>query len=446
MTDHSPDRAPRIGVISLGCAKALVDTERILTRLLAEGYRLSPDYAGADLVLVNTCGFLRSARAESLEAIGEALAENGRVVVTGCLGALPEEIRAVHPQVLAITGPQRYEETVKAVRAALEPPRRPRAEPPGPAGVRLTPPHYAWLKISEGCSNACSFCIIPRLRGPLVSRRPADVLREAERLVEAGVKELLVISQDTAAYGRDIRHAPDEWKGRTLSARIRDLARELGGLGARVRLLYLYPYPHVDELVELMAGGLIAPYLDAPLQHAAPGILRAMRRPADQERMLRRIENWRRICPGLAIRSTFITGFPGETEADFRFLLDWLRQARLDRVGCFAYEDVPGAPANALPGQLPPELRAERRDRLMEVQAEISASVLAERVGSETVVLVDEIRREEGIIAARGPWDAPEVDGETLIPLHRAPAARPGDFLKVRITGSATYDLEAEPA
>ncbi len=437
--------APRIGIVSLGCPKALVDSERIITRLRAEGYELSPDYAGADMVIVNTCGFLDSARAESLAAIGEALRENGKVIVTGCMGVDDGEILARYPNVLAVTGPQKFADVMRAVHAAAPAPHDYKRDLVPPAGLHLTPAHYAYLKISEGCSNACTFCIIPRLRGPLVSRPAADVLAEAEQLAAAGVRELLIISQDTSAYGQDIRYRASQWRGRDVRAHITDLSCALGELGIWVRLHYLYPYPHVDELVELMAEGLILPYLDLPLQHAAHGVLRAMKRPADHERMLRRIEKWRAICPDLAIRSTFITGFPGETEEDFEHLLEWLKAARLDRVGCFAYEDVSTAPANHLPGAVPMEVRQQRRDELMRRQAEISRSVMQARVGRETQVLVDETDDEQELIIARSMWDAPQVDGEVWIARHLAPHAAPGDLLDVRITGARTYDLEAEP-
>ncbi len=438
-------RIPKVGIVSLGCPKALVDSERIITRLKAEGYEIAGDYAGADLVIVNTCGFLDSARAESLQAIGEALAENGRVIVTGCMGRDPQDILRVHPRVLAVTGPQSYESVMTAVHQALPRPHDPRMDLVPEAGYHLTPRHYAYLKISEGCSNSCTFCIIPYLRGPLVSRNPSDILQEAEALAHAGVREILVISQDTAVYGLDMRHAEDVWRGRPLRAHITDLARALGDLGVWIRLHYLYPYPHVDQLVELMAEGLILPYLDVPLQHAAPSVLKAMRRPADQEKMLRRIERWRKICPEIAIRSTFIVGFPGETEDDFTFLLEWLKEAALDRVGCFVYEDVKGAAANDLPGMVPQEERQRRRDELMRLQKEISARRLAERKGLVTEVIIDEIDTEEDIIIARTPWDAPEVDGETWIPRRLVSDARIGTLLRVRITEAHDYDLEAEP-
>jgi len=437
--------APRVGMVSLGCAKALVDSERIASALKREGYEFAPDYEGADVVIVNTCGFLDSARAESLAAISEALAENGKVVVTGCMGADAAALGEVKDRLLAITGPADVSAVVRAVRQAAPPPHDPKRELVPPAGLKFTPPHYAYLKISEGCSNKCTFCIIPRLRGALVSRSVDDVLREAEALAERGVKELLVISQDTAAYGRDIRYAAAEWRGNELRAHVTDLARALGGMFPWVRLHYLYPYPVVDDLVELMAEGLLAPYLDVPFQHAAPAVLKRMRRPADQEKLLKRIERWREICPEVAIRSTFIVGFPGETEEDFRFLLDWLRAARIDRVGCFVYEPVEGAAANALDAPVPPELAEERKRELMLLQEEISAKNLKRKVGREVRVLVDEIDEEQGLVVARTPWDAPEVDGMVLIPRELAPEAAPGDFMDVRITGADVHDLFARP-
>lgn len=429
----------RVGMVSLGCPKALVDSERILTSLRAEGYQLSPDYAGADVVIVNTCGFLDSAKAESLEAIGEAMAENGRVVVTGCMGVEAERIRAAFPGVIAVTGPQQYEAVVGAVKAAAPQPVQPFIDLVPETGLKLTPRHYSYVKISEGCNHACAFCIIPSLRGRLVSRRPDAILKEAEKLVAAGTKELLVISQDTSAYGRDLTHAT--FGG--IRAHITDLARELGRLGAWVRLHYVYPYAHVDELIGLMAEGLILPYLDIPFQHAAPAVLKAMRRPANEARVLERIGRWRAAVPDLAIRSTFIAGFPGETEADFQHLLDWLAEAELDRVGCFAYEPVEGAAANALPGQLPRELREERRDRFMAHAAAISARRLAARVGSTIDVLIDEADGAGGA-TGRSKADAPEIDGRVL--LRDAPAARPGDILGVRIEESDMFDLYGVPA
>ncbi len=436
-------RPKRVGMVSLGCPKALVDSERILNRLRADGYAIAPDYAGADVVVVNTCGFLDSARAESLEAIGEALAENGRVVVTGCMGAEAEAIRARFPEVLAITGPQQYEAVVGAVRAAAPQPPQPFVDLVPEAGLKLTPRHYSYLKIAEGCNHRCSFCIIPTLRGKLDSRRPDAILREAEKLVAAGTRELLVISQDTSAYGRDLRHARFGASG--LRAHITDLARELGKLGAWVRLHYVYPYAHVDALVELMAEGLILPYLDIPFQHAHPRVLKAMRRPADEARVLDRIAAWRRLVPDLAIRSTFIAGFPGETEAEFEHLLAWLEEAQLDRVGCFAYEPVAGADANALADPVPAEVRAARRDRLMARAAAISARRLEAKVGREIDVLVDAADGPEqgGGATARSPWDAPEIDGRVL--LRDAPNAKPGDLLRVRIEDADAFDLYGVP-
>ncbi|MEM7768481.1 MAG: 30S ribosomal protein S12 methylthiotransferase RimO, partial [Pseudomonadota bacterium] len=368
---------PKVGIVSLGCPKALVDSERIVTRLRAEGYAISPDYSGADLVLVNTCGFLDSARNESLDAIGEALAENGRVIVTGCLGAEPEVIEAEHPGVLAVTGPHQYEQVMDAVHAHLTPPHDPFSDLVPEAGLKLTPRHYAYLKISEGCNNRCSFCIIPKLRGDLVSRPIHHVLTEAEQLVRAGVKELMVISQDTSAYGLDVRYRPETWRGQAYETRFLDLARGLGELGVWVRMHYVYPYPHVDKVIELMAEGLVTPYLDTPFQHAAPGVLKAMRRPASQEKVLSRIAAWRRAVPDLAIRSTFIVGFPGETEADFETLLDFVREAQIDRAGCFQYENVVHADSRDLPGQVPEAVKAERWHQFMAVQAEVSAARMA---------------------------------------------------------------------
>jgi ribosomal protein S12 methylthiotransferase len=442
---HTLEIAPpkKVGMVSLGCPKALVDSERILTSLRSEGYALSADYAGADVVIVNTCGFLDSAKAESLEAIGEALAENGRVVVTGCMGAEADAITARFPAVLAVTGPQQYEAVVGAVRDAAPMPPQPFIDLVPEAGLKLTPRHYSYLKISEGCNHRCAFCIIPSLRGDLVSRRPDAILREAEKLVAAGTKELLVISQDTSAYGRDLGHAHFGTAGRPqLRAHITDLARELGRLGVWVRLHYLYPYAHVDELIPLMADELILPYLDIPFQHAAPAVLKAMRRPANEAKVLERIAAWRALVPDLAIRSTFIAGFPGETEDDFRYLLDWLDEAQLDRVGCFAYEPVAGAPANALPGALPKAVREERRDRFMEKAAAISAAKLAAKMGRTLDVIVDEADGEGGA-TARSKADGPEIDGQVL--LRDAPLARPGDILAVRIEDADAFDLYGVP-
>jgi ribosomal protein S12 methylthiotransferase len=427
---------PKVGIVSLGCPKALVDSERIITRLRAEGYSLSPDYDGADLVIVNTCGFLDSAKRESLDAIGEALAENGRVVVTGCMGSDEAAIRAAYPDVLAVTGPHQYEAVVAAVHEALPPAHDPFLDLVPPEGLRLTPRHYAYLKISEGCNNRCSFCIIPSLRGRLQSRPSADVLREAERLARAGVKELLVISQDTSAYGLDLRYAASEWRGRSVAARLIPLAAALGELGVWVRLHYVYPYPHVDGLLPLMAEGKVLPYLDVPFQHASPRVLKAMRRPAHQEKTLERIRAWRDVCPDLAIRSTFIVGFPGETEEDFAFLLDWLEEAELDRVGCFRYEAVAGAAANDLPGAVPEAVREERWHRLMAAQQRISARRLQRLVGRTLDVIVDTVDAEGA--RARSFADAPEIDGT----VHLSDTdLDPGDVVPALIEEADEYDL-----
>jgi ribosomal protein S12 methylthiotransferase len=445
--DLRPDRAnarisdtprhgqPTIGMVSLGCPKALVDSERILTRLRAEGYGISPDYTGADAVIVNTCGFLDSAKAESLEAIGEALAENGRVIVTGCLGAEPDYITGVHPRVLAVTGPHQYEQVLDAVHAAVPPDPDPFVDLLPASGVKLTPRHYSYLKISEGCNHKCKFCIIPDMRGKLASRPAHAVLREAERLVESGVQELLVISQDTSAYGIDIKHA--ERNGHR--AHITDLARDLGSLGAWVRLHYVYPYPHVRQLVPLMAEGLVLPYLDIPFQHAHPDTLRRMARPAAAARTLDEIAAWRRDCPEIALRSTFIVGYPGETEAEFQTLLDWLEDARLDRVGCFKYENVAGARSNTLPDHLPEEVKQERWDRFMEKAQAISVDKLAAKVGTIQQVIVDEID-EDGIATCRTKADAPEIDGCLFID-KGAEALSPGDMVTVEVDEAGEYDL-----
>jgi ribosomal protein S12 methylthiotransferase len=433
---------PRIGFVSLGCPKALVDSERILTQLRAEGYDVAPTYEGADLVVVNTCGFIDSAVEESLGAIGEALAENGKVVVTGCLGSRKDLIRKAHPSVLAITGPHDTPGVMKAVHAHLPRPHDPFADLIPETGIKLTPRHYAYLKISEGCNHRCSFCIIPSMRGDLASRPIGDVMKEAETLVRAGVRELLVISQDTSAYGADLRYRLEFWNGRPIKSRFLDLARALGGLGAWVRLHYVYPYPHVDEVLPLMADGLVLPYLDIPFQHASPRILRLMRRPAHAEDTLERIRRWRTICPDITIRSTFIVGFPGETDADFDALLSWLAEARLDRVGCFTYSPVAGAAANDLPGHVPAELAAERQQRFMEAAARISIEKLAAKVGSRLRVLVDAVD-EDGAVA-RGPGDAPEIDG--VVKVRDPGACQPGDFLDVTITSSDAYDLTAKLA
>lgn len=438
-----PTQTPKVGFVSLGCPKALVDSERILTELRREGYAVSPSYADADLVVVNTCGFIDAAKAESLEAIGEALAENGRVIVTGCMGAQPEDIRAVHPAVLAVTGPHAYEQVMAAVHDHLPPvPHDPRIDLVPPQGIKLTPRHYAYLKISEGCNHRCSFCIIPALRGDLVSRPAGSVLGEAERLVAAGVRELLVISQDTSAYGVDLKYRTDFWNGRPVRTRLTELARALGSLGAWVRLHYVYPYPHVDELIPLMAEGAILPYLDVPLQHGSPRILKSMKRPAAAENTLARLQNWRRICPDLTLRSTFIVGFPGETDADFEALLDFLTAAQLDRVGAFTYSPVEGAAANRLPDAVPEPLKQERLERLMAHQAAISAARLQQKIGRTLEVLVDAVD-EEGPIA-RSAGEAAEIDG--VIYLDAAPDVKPGDKLRVVVTDADEHDLYAEPA
>ena len=428
---------PTIGLVSLGCPKALVDSERILTQLRAEGYQFSGDYQGADVVIVNTCGFIDSAKEESLAAIGEAINQNGRVIVTGCFGKEADRIRAAHPGVLAVTGPQQYEAVVGAVHNVLPPRHDPKFDLVPPQGLKLTPKHYAYLKISEGCNNRCSFCIIPSLRGDLASRPAAGVLYEAERLVKAGVKEILVISQDTSAYGVDVKYATSRFHGREVRAKFIDLAKELGGLGAWIRLHYVYPYPHVDEVISLMAEGRILPYLDIPFQHASPGVLKAMRRPAHQEKTLERIHKWRSICPDLAIRSTFIVGFPGETEADVDFLLAWLREAKLDRVGCFQYEPVQGAPANDLAAPVPPEAKEERWHRFMQTQQKVSAKLLKAKVGRTLPVIIDE----PGATVATGRtrYDAPEIDGVVYVASRRPLKA--GEIVDVRIERSDAYDL-----
>jgi ribosomal protein S12 methylthiotransferase len=429
---------PRIGMVSLGCPKALVDSERILTRLRAEGYAISPDYQGADAVIVNTCGFLDSAKAESLEAIGEALSRNGRVIVTGCLGAEPDFITGAHPSVLAVTGPQQYEQVLDAVHKAVPPAPDPFIDLLPASAVSLTPRHYSYLEISEGCNHKCRFCIIPDMRGRLISRPANAVLREAERLVEAGVRELLVISQDTSAYGVDLKHQASRWREADVRAHITDLARALGSLGAWVRLHYVYPYPHVRDLVPLMAEGLILPYLDIPFQHAHPDTLRRMARPAAAARTLDEIAAWRGICPGIALRSTFIVGYPGETEAEFQTLLDWLDEAQLDRVGCFKYEDVAGARSNALPGHLPEEVKQERWERFMARAQAISAAKLAAKVGQRVQVIVDEVDAEGA--TCRTTADAPEIDGNLFIDEGFAGLA-PGDILAVEVEEAGDYDL-----
>ena len=431
---------PRIGLVSLGCPKALVDSEQIVSRLRAEGYVISPTYQDADLVIVNTCGFIDAAVEESLEAIGEALAENGKVIVTGCLGKREALVRENHPKVLAITGPHAADEVLQHVHAHLPPTHDPFISLVPPQGIRLTPPHYAYLKISEGCNHHCSFCIIPALRGPLVSRPIGEVLQEAENLAAAGVQELLVISQDTGAYGQDIKYRTGFHGGRPLKTRLKELCTALGELGIWVRLHYVYPYLAIDDILPLMAEGLVLPYLDVPFQHANPRILKAMKRPASAENNLERIRAWRAVCPDLTLRSTFITGFPGETEAEFEELLEFIEEARLDRVGCFAYSPVDGAAANALAAAVPIEVREERRRRLMDVQEDISAELLAEKIGREITVLVDEVD-EEGVIA-RSSADAPEIDG--LVFVNDFFDAEPGDFLQVRVVDADEHDLYAE--
>ena len=434
------EKAPKVGFVSLGCPKALVDSERIITKLRSEGYEVAADYAGADVVVVNTCGFLDSAKAESLDAIGEAMAENGRVIVTGCMGVEEARIRKAHPGVLAVTGPHQYEQVVSAVHEAVPPLHDPYIDLVPPEGLRLTPRHYAYLKISEGCNNRCSFCIIPSLRGDLVSRPAGDVMREAERLVKAGVKELLVISQDTSAYGLDIKYAESNWKGAPLKTRFLDLCQALGSLGAWTRLHYVYPYPHVDGVIPLMAEGKILPYLDIPFQHAAPEVLKAMRRPAHQEKTAARIAAWRGVCPDLAIRSTFIVGFPGETEADFAFLLQWLKEARINRAGCFKYEPVEGAKANELAGAVPDEVKEERWHRFMAAQQEVSRALLAEKAGRTIPVLIDEVDGEGAI--GRSQWDAPEIDGSVF--LNGEAGVKAGDIVCVQVTESDETDLWGE--
>ncbi len=437
-------KQPKVGVVSLGCPKALVDSERIMTRLRAEGYQIAPDYAGADLVLVNTCGFLDSAREESLEAIGEALNENGKVIVTGCLGAEKDVITARHPNVLAVTGPHQYEQVMDAVHTHLPAPDHPFVSLVPESGVRLTPRHYAYLKISEGCNNRCSFCIIPSLRGDLASRRIDAVLREAEQLISAGVKEILVISQDTSAYGLDVKFAPYTYKGVERQTRFIDLCKGLGEIaapsGAWVRLHYVYPYPHVDEAIGLMAEGQILPYLDIPFQHASPSVLKAMRRPANQEKTLDRIARWRRDVPDLALRSSFIVGFPGETDADFDMLLDWLGEAKIDRAGCFKYENVTGAASADLPGHVPEEVKEERWHRFMARQAELSDARSKAMIGRTIDVLIDEVD-EDGAIG-RSKWDAPEIDGSVFIDSERD--LKPGDLVRARVTAGDQCDLWVE--
>ncbi|MBA1244779.1 30S ribosomal protein S12 methylthiotransferase RimO [Pseudomonas japonica] len=436
-----PAANPKVGFVSLGCPKALVDSERILTQLRMEGYEVVPTYQDADVVVVNTCGFIDSAKAESLEVIGEAIAENGRVIVTGCMGVDESVIRDVHPSVLAVSGPQQYEQVVNAVHEVV-PPRQdhnPLIDLVPPQGIKLTPRHYAYLKISEGCNHSCSFCIIPSMRGKLVSRPVGDVLDEAQRLVKAGVKELLIISQDTSAYGVDVKYRTGFWNGQPVKTRMTELCQALSTLGVWVRLHYVYPYPHVDELIPLMAAGKILPYLDIPFQHASPKVLKLMKRPAFEDKTLARIKKWRELCPELVIRSTFIVGFPGETEEDFQYLLEWLTEAQLDRVGCFQYSPVEGAPANELADAVPDDVKQDRWDRFMAHQQAISAARLQTRVGREIEVLIDEVD-EQGAIG-RCFYDAPEIDGNVYVEADRP--LSPGDKVMCRVTEADEYDLWA---
>jgi len=433
--------APKVGIVSLGCPKALVDSERIVTRLRAEGYAISGDYQGADLVLVNTCGFLDSARDESLSAIGEAIEQNGKVIVTGCLGAEPDVIEAAHPKVLAITGPHQYEDVMAAVHTHLTPPHNPHTDLVPEAGLRLTPRHYAYLKISEGCNNRCSFCIIPKLRGDLASRPIHHVLTEAEQLVRAGVKELLVISQDTSAYGQDVRYKPETWKGEEYETRFLDLARGLGSLGVWTRMHYVYPYPHVDKVIPLMAEGLITPYLDIPFQHASANVLKAMKRPASQDKVLERIKQWRSDVPDLAIRSTFIVGFPGETEEDFEVLLEFIREAKIDRAGCFKYENVVHADSRDLPGHVAEEVKEDRWHRFMAAQAEVSEARAKAQIGTVQDVIIDGPSDEAGEWLGRTKADAPEVDGVAYL---SGVGLKAGDIVRAKITDADAYDLYGE--
>lgn len=438
-------KSPKVGFVSLGCPKALVDSERILTQLRTEGYDVAASFEGADLVVVNTCGFIESAVQESLDAIGEAISENGKVIVTGCLGKDEEKIRAMHPRVLKVTGPQAYSDVMSAVHEYVPPPpaHNPFIDLVPPQGIRLTPKHYAYLKISEGCNHRCTFCIIPKLRGDLVSRPIGSVMDEAQALVNAGVKEILVISQDTSAYGVDTRYKLDFWNGQPLKTRFYELCAALGQLGVWVRLHYVYPYPHVDAVLELMRDGKILPYLDIPFQHASPRILKLMKRPAHSENTLEKIRLWRSICPDLAIRSTFVVGFPGETEADFQYLLDWLREARLDRVGCFTYSPIDGAPANDLPDLVADEIKQERYERFMLVAQEISTQILKAKIGKRMTVLVDELDPEYPVAIARSYADAPEIDGNVFVEDIDKSQIQPGQMLYVEITDADEYDLFA---
>jgi len=438
-------KTPKVGIVSLGCPKALVDSERIITRLRAEGYQIAPDYSGADLVLVNTCGFLDSARDESLAAIGEAIEANGKVIVTGCLGAEPDVIQRAHPKVLAVTGPHQYEAVMDAVHTHLTPPHNPHLDLVPESGLRLTPRHYAYLKISEGCNNRCSFCIIPKLRGNLASRPIHHVLIEAEKLVAAGVKELLVISQDTSAYGLDIKYKPEVWRGTEYETRFLDLAKGLGSLGVWTRMHYVYPYPHVDNIIPLMAEGLITPYLDIPFQHASAPVLKAMKRPGNQDKVLARIAKWRTDVPDLAIRSTFIVGFPGETEEDFQILLDFIREAKIDRAGCFRYENVVHAESGKLGNHVPEDVKEDRWHRFMAAQAEVSAARAAAQVGKKIDVIIDgEDDQSPGGWIGRSKADAPEVDAVVYVTAKKP--LKSGDIVRTKITGADDYDLYGETA
>lgn len=439
-------KSPKVGFVSLGCPKALVDSERILTQLRTEGYEVAASFEGADLVVVNTCGFIESAVQESLDAIGEAINENGKVIVTGCLGKDEAKIRAMHPSVLKVTGAAAYQDVMNAVHEYVPPPpdHNPYIDLVPPQGIRLTPKHYAYLKISEGCNHRCTFCIIPQMRGDLVSRPIGSVMDEAQALVNAGVKEILVISQDTSAYGVDTKYKLDFWNGQPLKTKFYDLCAALGQLGVWVRLHYVYPYPHVDGVLELMRDGKILPYLDIPFQHASPRILKLMKRPAHSENTLEKIKQWREVCPDLAIRSTFVVGFPGETEEDFQCLLDWLKQAKLDRVGCFTYSNIEGAPANDLPDPVPEEIKQERYERFMQVAQEISTQILKDKIGKRMTVLVDELDAEYPVAIARSYADAPEIDGNVFVEDIDKSQIQPGQLLYVEITDADEYDLFAK--
>ena len=439
-------KSPKVGFVSLGCPKALVDSERILTQLRTEGYEVAASFEGADLVVVNTCGFIESAVQESLDAIGEAINENGKVIVTGCLGKDEAKIRAMHPSVLKVTGAAAYQDVMNAVHEYVPPPpdHNPYIDLVPPQGIRLTPKHYAYLKISEGCNHRCTFCIIPQMRGDLVSRPIGSVMDEAQALVNAGVKEILVISQDTSAYGVDTKYKLDFWNGQPLKTKFYDLCAALGQLGVWVRLHYVYPYPHVDGVLELMRDGKILPYLDIPFQHASPRILKLMKRPAHSENTLEKIKQWREVCPDLAIRSTFVVGFPGETEEDFQCLLDWLKEAKLDRVGCFTYSNIEGAPANDLPDPVPEDIKQERYERFMQVAQEISTQILNDKIGKRMTVLVDELDTEYPVAIARSYADAPEIDGNVFVEDIDKSQIQPGQLLYVEITDADEYDLFAK--